>query len=136
MVDSFKHPLSHSSMPLQRRAMTSVEASMHMRWGIDVKFYVSIIKPIDSTIETLKPIPIFIFFMIICILLITPIKNIWKMAKDNVQNESLLRNQDELVETLHCVWEEVSLEIIDVLIASMPLRMVAVTDAIGGNTRW
>ena len=100
-----------------------------------MKFYVSIIKPIDSTIETLKPIPIFIFFMIICILSITPIKNIWKMAKDNVKNESLLRNQDELVETLHCVWEEVSLEIIDVLIASMPLRMVAVTDAIGGNTR-
>ena len=62
---------------------------------------------------------------------LNPIKNLWKILKDVVQKESLPRNRDELVETLQRVWEEVSLQIINMLIASMSFRMEAVINAHG-----
>ena len=67
---------------------------------------------------------------------LNPIENLWKILKDVVQKESLPRNRDELVETLQQVWEEVSLQTINVLIASMPFRMEAVINVHGGSTRW
>ena len=67
---------------------------------------------------------------------LNPIENLWKILKDAIQKESLPRNRDELVETLKRVWEEVDLQTINVLIASMPFRMEAVINAYGGSTRW
>ena len=67
---------------------------------------------------------------------LNPIENLWKILKDDVQKESLPRNRDELVETLQQVWEEVSLQTINVFIASMSFRMEAVINAHSGSTRW
>ena len=67
---------------------------------------------------------------------LNPIENLWKILKDVVQKEFLPRNRDELVKTLQRVWEEMSLQTINVLIASMPFRMEAVINAHGGSTRW
>ena len=67
---------------------------------------------------------------------LNPIENLWKTLKDAIQKESLPRNRDEVVKTLQQVWEEVSLQTINVLIASMPFRMEAIINAHGGSTRW
>lgn len=67
---------------------------------------------------------------------LNPIENLWKIVKDTIQKEELPRNKEELVNTIHRAWEEVSLEMIEVLLASMPHRMKAVIKANGGSTRW
>ena len=67
---------------------------------------------------------------------LNPIENLWKILKDVVQKESLPRNRDELVKILQRVWEEVSLQTINMLITSMPFCMEAVINAHGGSTRW
>ena len=67
---------------------------------------------------------------------LNPIENLWKILKDAIQKESLPRNRDELVKTLQRVWEEVSLQIINVLIASMHFCIEVVINAHGGSTRW
>jgi hypothetical protein len=48
----------------------------------------------------------------------------------------LLQNKEELVNTIQRIWEEVSIEIIEVLLASMPYYMKAIIKANGGSTRW
>ena len=58
------------------------------------------------------------------------------VLKDTIQKEELPQNKEELVNTIQRAWEEVSLEMIEVLLASMPHRMKAVIKANGGSTRW
>ncbi|CAA9501973.1 MAG: hypothetical protein AVDCRST_MAG96-2018 [uncultured Segetibacter sp.] len=67
---------------------------------------------------------------------LNPIENLWKIVKDSVQNDVMPRNKDELVESVQRAWEGISMEILEVLIASMPFRMKAVIQAKGGSTRW
>ena len=56
--------------------------------------------------------------------------------KDSVQNGPIPQNQEELIESIEQAWEDISKEIIEILIASMPKRMRAVIDAKGGSIRW
>ena len=67
---------------------------------------------------------------------LNPIENLWKIVKDIVQKEVLPQNKEELVNTIHRAWEEVSLELIECILASMPHRMKAVIKANGGSTKW
>lgn len=67
---------------------------------------------------------------------LNPIENLWKIVKDGVQNKSRPHNKEELVESLHRVWEEVSVGTLQTLIASMPTRMREVIGAKGGSTRF
>ena len=69
----------------RERVVTSVEAYMHMRRVVDMKFSVSITRPSADTIETPKHVPILLVLMIICTVLITPIESFRKMLKVNVQ---------------------------------------------------
>jgi len=64
------------------------------------------------------------------------IENLWYIVKDIVQNEVPQQNQEELVKTIQRAWEEVSLEIIEVLLASMPYCMKAIIKAHGSSSRW
>ena len=67
---------------------------------------------------------------------LNPIENLWKIVKDIVQKEVLPQNKEELVNTIHRAWEEVSLELIECILASMPHYMKAVIKANGGSTKW
>ena len=67
---------------------------------------------------------------------LNPIENVWKVIKDVVQKECLPKNKEEFIKTIQEAWEEMSLEILETLIASMPFRMMAVIVAKGGSTRW
>lgn len=67
---------------------------------------------------------------------LNPIENLWKIVKDNVQNTSRPHNKEELVESLHRVWKEIPLDILQTLIATMPARMKEVISAKGGSTRF
>jgi hypothetical protein len=67
---------------------------------------------------------------------LNPIENLWKIVKNTIQKEELPQNKEELVNTIQRAWEEVSLEMIEVLLASMPHCMKVVIKANGGSTRW
>ena len=67
---------------------------------------------------------------------LNPIENLSKIVKDIVQKEVLPHNKEELVNTIHRAWEEVSLELIECILVSMPHRMKAVIKANGGSTKW
>ena len=56
--------------------------------------------------------------------------------KDAIQNELLLQNKEELVNTILRAWKKMFLEKIEVLFASMPHHMKAIIKANGGSTRW
>ena len=63
----------------------------------------------DGTIETLKPTPIFIVLEVIYnYVLVTAIKSIWRLLKDDVQKSpqhKITMNRSR-VETLQQAWEE------------------------------
>lgn len=67
---------------------------------------------------------------------LNPIENVWMILKDFVQNETRPNNRDELVKSIERAWEAISMETLDILIASMPHRMKAVINAGGGSTKW
>jgi len=56
-------------------------------------------------------------------------------VKDGVQNKSMPHNK-ELVESLHRMWEEVSIGGPCTLIANMPIWMREVIGVKGGSTRF
>jgi hypothetical protein len=64
------------------------------------------------------------------------IENVWKMLEDSVNKGSRPKYKVDLVARIHLAWEEFSTETSEVLIASMPHRMMAVINAKGGSTRW
>lgn len=67
---------------------------------------------------------------------LNPIENLWKIVKDKVQSTSRPHNKEELVESLHRVWEEIPSDILQTLIATMPARVKEVISAKGGSTRF
>ena len=66
---------------------------------------------------------------------LNPIENLWKIVKDSVQNGPIPQNQEELIKSIERAWEGIYEEIIEILIASMPQRMRAVIDVVGGSIR-
>ena len=67
---------------------------------------------------------------------LNPIKNLWKILKDTIQQQVLPQNKEELVNVIQKAWKKVSLEIIEVLFSSMPYHMKAMMKANGGSSRW
>jgi hypothetical protein len=67
---------------------------------------------------------------------LNPIENVWKMLKDSINKGSRPNYKKDLVARIHLAWEEISIETLEVLIASMHHRMMAVNNAKGGSTRW
>jgi hypothetical protein len=67
---------------------------------------------------------------------LNPIENLRKILKDHIQNESISKNKEELVELLQRAWKWVSIDMLDVLISTMLHRMNAIISAKGGSTRW
>ena len=45
-------------------------------------------------------------------------------------------NKDELIESIERAWEVISMETLEIFLASMPHRMKAIINAGGGSTRW
>jgi hypothetical protein len=64
------------------------------------------------------------------------IENLRKIIKDHIQNKSIPKNREGLVESLQRAWEWISIYMLDVLISTMPHRMNAVISAKGRSTRW
>lgn len=67
---------------------------------------------------------------------LNPIENVWMILKDFVQKETRPNNKDELIKSIERAWEAISMETLEILLASMPHRMKAVINAGGGSTRW
>ena len=55
-----------------------------------------------------------------------PIENVWMILKDFVQKETTPNNKDELIESIEQAWEAISMETLEILLASMPHRMKAI----------
>ena len=53
-----------------------------------------------------------------------------------VQKETKPNNKDKLIESIERVWKAISIETLEILLASMPHRMKAIINAGGGSTRW
>ena len=64
------------------------------------------------------------------------IENVWMILKDFVQKETRPNNKDELIKSIERAWKAISMETLEILLASMPYRMKAVINAGGGSTRW
>jgi len=64
------------------------------------------------------------------------IENLRKIVKDTNKKEELRQNKEELVNTIQRAWQEVSLEMIEVIFASMPDCMKAIIQANGCSTKW
>ena len=67
---------------------------------------------------------------------LNPIENLWKLVKDLLRHHNRPRNKQEMMQTIEAVWNEVSMEQLQTLIASMPKRIKAVIAAQGGSTKW
>jgi hypothetical protein len=67
---------------------------------------------------------------------LNPIENLWKILKDHIQNKSISKNREGLVESLQRAWEWISIDMLDVLISTMPHRMNVVISVKGGSTKW
>jgi len=67
---------------------------------------------------------------------LNPIENLWKMVKDLLRYYKKPRNKEEMMQTIQAVWDDVSLEQLQKLIATMPNRIQAVISTRGGSTRW
>jgi hypothetical protein len=46
------------------------------------------------------------------------------------------KNKEDMRQTMQGIWEQVSLEQLQMLISSMPNRMQAIISTKGGSTRW
>ena len=58
------------------------------------------------------------------------------ILKDFVQEEARPNNKDKLIKSIEWAWEAISMETLEILLASMPHRMKAVINAGGNSTRW
>ena len=58
------------------------------------------------------------------------------ILKDFVQKVTRPNNKDRLIESIEQAWEAISMETLEILLASMPHRMKAVINVGGGSTRW
>jgi hypothetical protein len=53
-----------------------------------------------------------------------------------VAHHSRPKNKEEMIQKMQEVWEQVSLEQLQMLISSMPNRMQAIISTKGGSSRW
>ena len=67
---------------------------------------------------------------------LNPIENVWMILKDHVQNRPRPKNKEEMIQSIERAWEDISMETLEILIASMPCRMKAIIDAGGNSTKW
>ena len=67
---------------------------------------------------------------------LNPIENLWKTLKDLLHHHNRPKNKEEMIHLIQLVWDEVSMDRLQQLIATMPKRMKAVISAKGGSTRW
>lgn len=67
---------------------------------------------------------------------LNPIENLWHIVKDLLRHHQKPKNKEDMIQTIQAVWNDVSLEILQTLIASMPDRIQATIAAKGGSTRW
>ena len=66
---------------------------------------------------------------------LNPIENLWKLVKDLLRHHNRPRNKQEMMQTIEAVWNEVSMEQLQNLIASMPKRIEAIISTKGGSTK-
>ena len=67
---------------------------------------------------------------------LNPIENLWKLVKDLLRHHNRPRNKQEMMQTIEAIWNEVSMEQLQNLIASMPRRIEAIISAKDGSTKW
>ena len=67
---------------------------------------------------------------------LNPIENLWMILKDRIQNDIRPNNKQELVESIERAWEAITMETLEILLASMSHRMRAVIKAGGNSIRW
>jgi transposase len=68
---------------------------------------------------------------------LNPIENLWKQMKDAVQMRPVsVRSPPDMGVALAEIWEAIPVTAYISLIDSMPERLQAVIDAMGGSTRW
>ena len=58
------------------------------------------------------------------------------ILKDFVQMETRPNNKDELIESIERAWEAISMETLEIFLASMLHRMKVVINVGGSSTRW
>ena len=54
---------------------------------------------------------------------LNPIENLWMILKDRIQNDTRPNNKQELVEKIERAWEAITMETLEILLASMSHRM-------------
>lgn len=54
---------------------------------------------------------------------LNPIENLWKTVKDLLRHHNRPKNKEEMIHIIKAVWDEVSMERLQSLIATMPKRM-------------
>ena len=64
------------------------------------------------------------------------IENVWMILNDFVQKETRPNNKDELIESIERASEAISMETLEILLASMPHRMKAIINAGSSSSRW
>ena len=69
---------------------------------------------------------------------LNPIENVWMILKDHVQNRTLPNNKEEMVKCIERAWEAISMETLEILIASMLHQIKVVFNAGGSSSssRW
>jgi hypothetical protein len=67
---------------------------------------------------------------------LNPIENLWKLVKYLLRHHNRSRNKQEMMQTIEEIWNEVSMEQLQNLIASMPRQIEAIISAKGGSTKW
>ena len=72
---------------------------------------------------------------------LNPIENVWALLKRRLRKRfsnipQRPHREAELFASAQEEWEQISQEVIDKLIDSMPVRLQAVLDADGGHTKW
>ena len=68
---------------------------------------------------------------------LNPIENIWKIMKDNIQNQrNFPKNVDDLKIALKEEWSKLDTSVLRRVVDSMPRRIEAVMNANGGPTKY
>jgi hypothetical protein len=67
---------------------------------------------------------------------LNPMENLWHRFKGKIRQGVAVRSKEELWERMEKVWWEISREVCEDLIKSMPNRIAAVIKANGGHTKY
>ena len=63
---------------------------------------------------------------------LNPIENLWAILKERVNEKGQMTNRDQLVENLKLAWQDITPDILENLVASMPDRIQLVLE-MGGD---